>query len=368
MGRIAELFAGFNSAVGAGPQVVRQRRVHRFTVSPTTSTRFSIDLVDAGVRSPIVGLGFRAALQHAGAAVTLTRRAPALYIGNNLKVYANHRALGNLEIWNADVGDLYDLSSFFSRTAKPLSAPTADATNAILAWDLPMRIPTMPHLNQYHDLRNDYGSYVVELAVGALTDYAASGVTSFSSVTVDVHIYELVRGIPPADSPHYIVTWPQLRQPVESTSTMLRTTGLAGGFCPLIQYRQHDDSASGDSELVDGLVRFIRARHRGEVVLDSTPWESLRDQTTRNWSRGAGTTVATPVPSGYAIWDVDPDYDGDAMLDARSEPIFHELDTSTTPQIDTTAVTPAASDLLVMTPAMLVPNSTLKEGLARIGF
>jgi len=203
-----------------------------------------------------------------GAGASPTRDAPLLnHLSNTpLRVEKNQRAIITI-----DTTDLYWLYRWFYG-ADDLSAPmpggASTAVDVLAETGIPIRNP-----------RSKYGlgdpAYMIDVIDGddlkirgrfgnGSTDYMATNSgTSTSNVRISQKQWENVR---PSGTAFLEPRIHQLRMPIESQVRSHRTGGrftfendeyLLG--CLI---RQHDDSASGDAERVDGLVSRVHAELR----------------------------------------------------------------------------------------------------------
>jgi len=341
----------------------RTRRIHRIGPISAFSTISSFDLINQGGASkPIKAISIRATgtLTTNGTSGTATDTMPALAFGTTVRLSGSHKDLGEVIVYDGDGIDLYHLSSYLSHAAKEISGTLATNATHTISWDIPLYHPE--HARQgvfsYLDPR-EFSNLQLTITGGADSSFGYTNVpTAIASLTYDVVVVEDMTP-PPVNYPHYIPMIKSLREATTSANLQQRTGGLAGAFLALIYLRTHDDSASGDSERVNGLLRTVRVNHRGQYVIDLTNFESLREITNRRWRQSWVTTR----PAGIVILDADEDNDPDNMWDTRVQPIYMDYDTSSTPPAGTTAVTVTTSDYVQAHALGFAPNRSLAEAL-----
>lgn len=356
-------------------------RVRRRFLAELSVSGFSVEinrsLKDLGVQSPIYGLEVHAVGEvtagGGGAIATLTERSPAMLLGNSVRVtaFSPDPALGTVRVWDADAIDLNLLTEYVHRSDVLRTAPTPAASgtgNFAIRYDVPGALPwhniIMPQNGAsglglfpvYIDPR-EASDINLQIRIGAAADYAASNVSSIASTTIHLYAAEVLDP-PPPGSPHFWPSWVQQRVGTSNASVSIDAQAIGGGYCGMVSFHTRDDSASGDSRRVNGLVRKVKALHRGDLLLDER-WEAMQETT--NILGGWRQTTAL---SGFAVWEPDKERDGLALLDLTRDPLAIQLDTSTGVMQGTTAVTPASNDLCIVTAQMLLPNSAAKKILA----
>lgn len=369
MSRIVEFFRQASLRYGVTPFArERVRRIRRIGPISAFSAVSTVDLIQqGGAVMPIKEIRIRATgtLTTNGTSGTATDTSPAMPFGTAIRLEGAHRELGQVKIYDGDGIDAYWIGAFKQKSTPEILGTLATNSNHIMEWVLPLYHPghQARGVAAYLDPR-DYANLNLQIDGGAASTFGyTNDPTAIANLTYDILITEALDAIPQG-FPHYVATYPRLREAVTSANAQQRSGGIGGGFVSDVFFRIHDDSQAGDSERQNGLIRTLRAQHRGQYQLDVTPWESLRARTNGRHPLAYTTTR----PAGIAIWDVDADDDPDNMIDARAYPIHFDFDSSTTPAADTTAIVPGTGDYVSVVPTTMLPTHSLAAALATMGF
>lgn len=204
----------------------------------------------------------------------------------------------------------------------------------------------------YIDVRL-YNTLDFRLQWGANADLAT---TNLSAVAPEWEFRikeEVGADIPSPDAPHFEPAWVQKQHGTTTSGT--RLTGEASvswdGLAIVYFAQQHDDSAVGDAERVDGLVRILDIEQAGAPVFSRITWQALLRLTQTQYPLG----LTTAQPAGVIAVTIDP------PLDSRRGAIAVIRDTASANPAGITDIAPAASDRLVSTLYVVEPNPAMDE-------
>lgn len=188
----------------------------------------------------------------------------------------------------------------------------------------------------YIDCR-DYASLQMDLRWAADADLATTNLSSVASVELEVKIITVENG-PRQGFPHYEPNIVYKELAASTASTRLVDNGSLpwDGDLWSLWTQQHDDSASGDSERVDGLVRALFATQGKREAVPYSRTDPLRRATWEKYNPSLTTTEVT----GVQVLTFSP------PRKSRMGTILLGRDTSSSNPLGVTAITPATSDAL----------------------
>lgn len=297
----------------------------------------------------------------AGGAVTdFTREAP-LGLISLLEISGNFRRTGRKRpIISGEPVEFYWPLSFLAGMPGQLlrTSTGASATDPIRGVLLDVvKNPGAPIGGATYIDTRLYTSMDVYVQWAADAALAATNLSAVQNLDIKFVVKEwLGRGIPPPNAPHFEPFWVHKRHLTESANTkvdndpFLSFDGLISDF----GFRQHDESAAGDAERVDGLVRKLSMVQGGVPIIDNDDWQALKRKTYEQFPLGY---TATP-PNGLVYLEAEPE------LDSRKGPVAVIRDTLTAVDPDVTAITPGTSDALNTVVHGGTPNPAMARRLA----
>jgi hypothetical protein len=186
----------------------------------------------------------------------------------------------------------------------------------------------------------DYTSFKLDLRWAAAADLATTNFSSDASVELEVQL-TVMEDAPPRGIPHFEPELVYKELPADTASSRLTRDGDISwnGYLTALWLQQHDDSAAGDSERVDGLVRAFSVEHGKGQLVPFTRWDPTRRDT---WSKFPYTQSTTEVTGVAALHLPMPPH-------SRRGKLNMIRNTSEANPLGVTAITPAAGDALFMT-------------------
>ena len=257
--------------------------------------------------------------------------------------------------------DFYHLCALFNECypQKTASTPAASASGAILAEAvLPLhrmsgRAPFIL------DGRADAQKLQLQGAMNAIANYASTNASTFSA---NVRMSGEQANMTPEQSRLYALpAYKTSELEAESSSAdIFKTVTLhEDGELVGILLRQHDSSATGDSQRVDGIVKRIMLRgafaQHGMLDISDLRWGELKAQT-----RELFHIEQDVLKAGIAF--VPTKKNGQALMVRAGDTLSFGINTSDTVEGELTAVTPASGDRLIVTPIL---NKLVGGGLAK---
>lgn len=294
-----------------------------------------------------------------GAISGFTREAP-FGLASLLEISGNYAVTGKKrQVLNAPPADIYWLCSFLQNAPGTTLTTSAGAS----ATD-PIRGVLGDFVTDqsqgyggatYIDSRL-YATLDVTVRWGALADLASTNLSSTSSVEWEVRVKEEVGGdLPSAEDAHFEPAVIQKQHPSTTTGTQLANDNVVtwDGLAIVWFSQQHDDSAAGNLQRVNGLIRLVDINQGGRPVVVRKTFQALLRETQTKYSLGLTTTQ----PDGVTCVPIDP------PLDSRNGTMTVIRDTQTTPPPGITSVTAATSDRLNTTLLVIEPNPAMDEAL-----
>lgn len=278
----------------------------------------------------------------AGGAISGFHRDAPCGVIQNVLIEGGYNLTGKRrQIANAPAQELYWPGNYTNAVRHALlrTSAGASATDPFRAViPMPLRDPRFRHASRtYIDCR-DYNSLILGVRNWAAdADFATTNLSDLTSVEIEIAL-DLVENGPPKRAAHFEPSIVYKDVPMVTTSTQDNQAGQVSwdGLATALWLAQYDDSATGDSERVNSILRQFSARQAGDVKVDNTRWEkALRD----TWSK-YNPSMTTTEEAGIAGLPLSP------IWSSRRGPAYLQRDTSTTAPVGITGVTAAANDAL----------------------
>lgn len=296
----------------------------------------------------------------AGGAISgFGRTAPWILI-KNIEISGHYLPRAEIRtIVNADPTRLYWLAAFLNNHPGRLltTSAGASATDPIQGV-----IPDFLTDNSqpfagatYIDARN-YTSINIIIDWADDADLATTNLSDVTGLEVEVQVVEEVGAdMGPADEAHFEPSVIFKEHPSTTLNTKLTNDKLVSwdGLAITACFFQHDDSAAGDAELVDGLVKRFTLSHGGHAVFEDIDWSAVLRKSQKQYPLAYTTTVR----AGTAAVKLEP------PMDSRDGDAGVRRDTRTTAPAEITAVTPAAADSFITMLLVAEPNKAMQERL-----
>ena len=359
------------SGVRMGRYSWAPRTIHEFNFGANVSQSQTVDLKQVGsLTRPIRKITLRATgsvtAAGGGGVATLTGEAPLQFAINNVRINMPYRGVTFPRACDAQGRDLYLAQIFRQGNRTTLTAPTpgAGATGTFEATcALGLTVPgPVEELCYWHPQR--MGSMSMELAVGALTDYASTNVASTSGLRIRVEVEEMsgpLSDVPGPDEPHFVRVFGSQRLPHESQARDLPSTGLSTGLMDWLLLRVRDASVVGDADRVDGLVRRFTLTQGARNLFELMGVRALAVKNQDENPMGAA------IMSGLVFWKPSRDNLFHELVNLGLDPATLHADTQDAVEDGVTAVAPAAGDHTQITTGSLVPTPECVAEFARNG-
>ncbi len=189
---------------------------------------------------------------------------------------------------------------------------------------------------------------------------AATNLSLVQGLTLEIQIEELVGDdIGAADEPHFEPTVIHKTHASTSQDTKLTNDSVIGHDGQLIVacFRQHDDSAVGNAQRTDGIIRRMTLEQGGKNIINNADWSSLIRATVRDYPLAY---LAAP-PVGVIALGMDP------PIASRKGAIAILRDTETAVPPDITGIVATTNDALESVMIIAEPNASMDELLVAAG-
>jgi len=203
----------------------------------------------------------------------------------------------------------------------------------------------------------DYTSLDMNIDWAADAVLAATNLSSVTGLNLEVYIEEIVGpGLPPVGWAHYEPFFIQKTHPASTQDTELTDDSEMkwDGLVNVAHFQQNDDSAVGNLERVNGLVRILAVDQGSKPIIPRTSIQSLLRDTQEEYPLALTTTQ----PDGVYAVKAEPTWD------SKKGVFTVKRDTQSAVPAGFTAVTPAAGDYIKTTLIGGSPNPALREALA----
>lgn len=338
----------------------------------TQSAPSARDIFDLKERMQLTGLIREATytiqgnqVSTAGGAISgFAREAPWSQI-SLLTLEGNYLPTGKIRtVINAPAQEIYWPSSFMNGSPGTIltTSAGASATDPIRGVIHDFLTDEGPGgifaLSTYIDTRQ-YTDMTETNQWAADADYATTNLSDLTSLEIELRIKEEIGDLPSADAAHFEPAFISRDHPTTTSDTKIQNDSQVGWDGMVLTYfaRQHDDSATGNSERVDGLVRRVTVEQGGRALLNNMDIQSLIRLTQKQYPLAR---TATDPAGVYAI-SMEP------AVDSRLGPLNVIRDTTTTNPPGITAITPAAGDKWVSQVLIAEPNAAMDAQLVAEG-
>lgn len=296
-----------------------------------------------------------------GAISGFTREAP-FGVMSTWELSGNFKATGQKRtIFNNDPAEMYwpcNFKEYNPGRTLIVSAGAAAVDPFIGTIQDVVKLPASPFRNATYIDSRYYTTldFIINWSNGT-TAFASTNLASIQLVALDVQIVEEYDTPDTEDHPHFEPAWTVKDHPTTTVNTQVTNDAdfVFAGDCPALYFRQHDDSAVGNAERVDGLVRFLSLYQNGLPVIDNKAWSSLLEET----QRSNPLAYTTTRPAGVVTIPFMP------PLKSRFGNLSLKRDTQSANPPDITDIVAGAGDKIVTVAYTMEANRGMMDAISR---